>query len=196
VRRLARTPAGRISLVSIQPGTHRFGSDNATLRVKTGRHGAAAKAGHDLVIEVTSWHATLDVGEDPGQISLNVDADGGSLRVQEGSGGIQPLNDEDKEEIRQTIDAEVLRGKPVEFRSTDVDAADGGRLLRVSGALGIAGRSHPLDFELSVGAEGQIRGGATLKQTDWGIKPYSGLFGALKVADEVEVVVETGRPSG
>jgi hypothetical protein len=164
--------------------------------VKTARRGAAAKAGHDLVIEVTSWQATLDVGEEAGQISLELDADGGSLRVQEGIGGIQPLNDKDKEEIRQTIDAEVLAGGPVEFRSTDVDAADGGRLLRVSGALEMAGRSHPLDFELSVGPEGRITGGATLKQTDWGIKPYSGLFGALKVADEVEVVVEADTPSG
>jgi polyisoprenoid-binding protein YceI len=182
--------------VSIQPGTHRFGPDNATLRVKTRRRGAAAKAGHDLIIEVTSWQATLEVGEDTGQIALELDADGGSLRVQEGTGGIQPLNDEDKEEIRKTIDAEVLEGKRVEFRSTDVDAADRGRLLRVGGALEMAGRSHPLDFELSVGPEGRITGGATLKQTDWGIKPYSGLFGALKVSDEVEVVVESGAPSG
>ena len=28
--------------------------------------------------------------------------------------------------------------------------------------------------------------------TDWGIKPYSTLFGALKVADEVEIVLDTG----
>ena len=181
--------------MSIQPGAHRFGPDNATLRVKTGRRGAAAKAGHDLVIDVTSWQATLDVGDEEGQIRLELDADAGSLRVHEGTGGIQPLDDDDKEEIRRTIDDQVLEGHPIEFRSTGVEISDDGRRLRVSGDLEMAGQGHSVDFELSVTSEGQITGGATLKQTDWGIKPYSGLFGALKVADEVEVVVKAGPRS-
>ena len=33
-----------------------------------------------------------------------------------------------------------------------------------------------------------------VKQTDWGIKPYSALFGALKVADEVEVAIDAACP--
>jgi hypothetical protein len=59
----------------------------------------------------------------------------------------------------------------------------------------MAGNSHPVELELSASPEGQISGGATLKQTDWGIKPYSALFGALRVADEVEVLVEASLPS-
>jgi polyisoprenoid-binding protein YceI len=181
-------------VVSINAGTHRLGPDNATLRVKTGRRGAAAKAGHDLVIDVTSWKATLEVGDDPGQIGLELDADARSLRVLEGTGGVQELGDEDKVEVNRTINDEVLKGQPIEFRSTEVDASDGGRRLRVTGTLKMAGNANPVEFELGVGSEGQIAGGATLKQTDWGIKPYSGLFGALKVADEVEVVVEASPP--
>jgi polyisoprenoid-binding protein YceI len=151
-------------------------------------------AGHDLVIDVTSWEATLEVGDDPGQIGLNLNADAGSLRVREGTGGVQELGDEDKTEIQQTIDDEVLKGQPIEFRSTEVEATEGGRRLRVRGDLQMAGNGHPVEFELGVGSDGKITGGATLKQTDWGIKPYSGLFGALKVADEVEVVVEASPP--
>jgi polyisoprenoid-binding protein YceI len=151
-------------------------------------------AGHDLVIDVTSWEATLEVGDDPGQIGLNLNADAGSLRVREGTGGVQELGDEDKTEIQQTIDDEVLKGQPIEFRSTEVEATEGGRRLRVRGDLQMAGNGHPVEFELGVGSDGKITGGATLKQTDWGIKPYSGLFGALKVADEVEVVVEASSP--
>ena len=162
--------------------------------MKTGRHGAAAKAGHDLLIEVTSWEATLDAGEDQGQIRLELTADAGSLRVIEGTGGIQSLGDDDKVEIQQTIDDEVLKGQRIEFRSTGVEFSDGGRHLRVSGDLEMAGNSHPVEIELSVSSEGQLSGGATLRQTDWGIKPYSGLFGALKVADEVEVVGEASLP--
>ena len=69
----------------IEAGTHRLGPHNATLTVETKRKGAAAKAGHDLVIEVTSWEAELDVAKDP---AITLTADGGSLRVREGSGGV------------------------------------------------------------------------------------------------------------
>ena len=36
-----------------QPGKYSLGPGQATLRILTGRSGAAAKAGHDLSIEVT-----------------------------------------------------------------------------------------------------------------------------------------------
>ena len=84
----------------------------------------------------------------------------------------------------------MLRGEPIEFRSTSAEAAEGGRRLRVGGDLEIAGRSHPIEFELSIGSDDKITGSATVKQSNWGIEPYSGLFGALKVVDEVEVGVE------
>ena len=83
------------------------GPHNATLTVETKRKGAAAKAGHDLVIEVTSWEAELDVAKDP---AVTLRADGGSLRVREGSGGVTTLGDEEKAGIEQTIDDEVLKG--------------------------------------------------------------------------------------
>jgi polyisoprenoid-binding protein YceI len=159
--------------------------------VRTGRQGAAAKAGHDLVIDVTSWSATLQVGEDSSPSSVELEADAGSLRVREGTGGVQALGDDDKADIQTTIDGEVLRGKPIEFRSTAVEPAEGGR-LRVAGDLTLAGSEHPVEFELEVGDDGAIAGTAVVKQSDWGIKPYSALFGALKVKDEVEVEVSTG----
>jgi hypothetical protein len=37
----------------------KLGPDNARLTVRTGRGGAAAKAGHNQVLEVTRWSATL-----------------------------------------------------------------------------------------------------------------------------------------
>ena len=69
----------------LPPGTHAFGPENGILAVRTGRTGAAAMAGHDLVIDVTAWQARLEVGE---QISLVLDADATSLRVREGTGGM------------------------------------------------------------------------------------------------------------
>ena len=45
--------------MSLQTGTYKLGPADGTLSVRTGRTGAAAKAGHDLVIHVTAWEATL-----------------------------------------------------------------------------------------------------------------------------------------
>src|ERR671910_65653 len=137
-----------------------FGPENARLTVRTGRTGAASKAGHDLLIEVKSWSATLDPEADP---ALTLTADSRSLRVLEGTGGVQALDDDDRAGIRQTIDDEVLEGRPIAF-------------------------------ELVSGADGGLVGTAIVKQTDWGMKPYSALFGTLKVADEVEVAVDTRVP--
>lgn len=169
---------------------HRLGPADATLSVRTGRLGAAAKAGHDLLIEVTSWQATLDVGTDPEETSVELTADATSLRVREGSGGMQALGSDDKANIEQTIDAEVLGRRDIAFRSTGAIAAPDGSSLGVQGALTLAGTTHPIAFDLVLGDDGALSASAVVTQSEWGMKPYSALFGALKVADDVEVVLE------
>ncbi len=182
--------------MGIPAGTHTFGPENGALWVKTGRAGAAAQAGHDLLIQVTSWRATLEVGEDPAQTSIVLEADASSLRVQDGFGGMQPLGDEDKASIEQTIDDEILKQTDIEFRSTAVQPADGGKIA-VQGELTLVGTVHPLELEVEVGEDGRLSGSAVIKQTEWGITPYSALFGALKVADEVAVALDaTWRDTG
>jgi polyisoprenoid-binding protein YceI len=176
--------------MSIAPGKYAVGPDNAKLVVNTGRGGAAAKAGHDLVIEVTKWSGTLELAEDPSDGSVTLSADGGSLRVLEGNGGIQALGDDDKESITETIDDEILKSTKIEFRSTAVDADPDGGQLRVSGELELKGTKRPLEFELALTQDGHLTGVAIVKQSDWGIKPYSTLFGTLKVTDEVKVTID------
>jgi polyisoprenoid-binding protein YceI len=178
--------------VSPQTGTYRLGPDDGTLSVRTGRAGAAAKAGHDLLIEVAAWEATLRLGDDPAETSMELDADARSLRVREGTGGIQSLGDDDVANIHSTIDDEILKGEAIAFRSTQVTGADG--RLAVQGELTLAGTTRPLGFDLAVGDDGRLTGVALVKQTDWGMKPYSTLFGALKVADEVRVEIDAALP--
>ena len=159
--------------MALAAGTYRFGPENATLSVRTGRSGAAAKAGHDLLLHVTAWHATLEVRRGSAGSSLVLDADATSMRVREGTGGMQALDDDDKANIEQTIDDEVLHGLAIGFRSTSVEvAADDGR-LEVNGDLTLFGTTHPIAFGVAVDADGMLRGAAVVKQTDWGMKPYS-----------------------
>jgi polyisoprenoid-binding protein YceI len=167
------------------PPRHRFGPENGSLVVKTYREGLAAKAGHDLVIEVTRWEATLDTAAG----TLELTADPSSLAVREGLRGVKPLTDGDRAEIRRIIDEKALGGRPIAFRSGAVRMPAGPGRLSVDGELTLAGRTGPLSAQLEVD-DGRIAGTIALTQSDWGIKPYRGLMGALKVRDEVEIVVD------
>jgi polyisoprenoid-binding protein YceI len=176
--------------VTIAPGSHRIGNDDGSLVVKTYREGLAAKAGHDLVIEVTRWEATIDVAAG----TLELTADPGSLEVREGLRGVKPLTDRDRGEIRKNIDEKVLGRQPVEFRSSAVRSPAGPGRLAIEGELTMAGQTHPVAAQLDVGGDGLVAGTIALTQSAWGIKPYRGLMGALKVRDEVEIVIEARLP--
>jgi len=166
-----------------------LGPEDGTLTVRTGRPGAASKAGHDLRIEVTAWQGTLELGDSP---SVTLTADPRSLKVREGTGGVKSLDDDDKANIEQTIDDEVLRRDQITFRSTDVAAAENG--LRVTGDLTLLGRTAPLVLDVAVN-DGTITAAGVVRQTDFGMKPYSALFGALKVADEVRISLAAAWPA-
>ena len=175
----------------IAAGSHRLGPDNASLVVKTYREGVASKVGHDLVIEVTDWTATLAVG---GESSLELRADPRSLRVREGLHGLKPLSGKDRDEILRNIEQKVLGTGEITFRSRHV-AADGDRLT-IDGDLTLAGATRPVGAEAVVSADGTAATTIPLDQSEWGIKPYRGLMGALKVRDEVEIVFEARLPVG
>jgi polyisoprenoid-binding protein YceI len=178
--------------VEIPAGTHTFGPENGSMWVKTERGGAAAVAGHDLLIQVTDWEVTLEVGADAGPSSLTARVDSTSLRVQEGFGGMQPLDDADRENIDQTINDEVLMATEIGFRSTSVETTETG--LAVEGELTLAGTVHPLAFDISF-ADGRFGSSVVVKQTNWGMEPYSALFGTLRVADELEITVNAALSS-
>jgi polyisoprenoid-binding protein YceI len=173
---------------------YHLGPDNATLSLRTGRTGAAAKAGHDLLIDVTAWSATLVLAKDPAHTTATLDADPTSLRVREGTGGMQTLAEDDKTSIATTIDQEILKRAAIAFRSTTAAAAADPRQITITGELTLAGHTHPLAFELLIGADGTLNAHTALRQTDWGIKPYSTLFGALKVTDNIEITLTTTPP--
>lgn len=171
--------------MSDAPDGYTLGPEQGELLVHTRRKGAAAKAGHDLEIVVGHWRATLDLGQSP---SASLSADSSSLRVREGRGGIQALDDADKQNINRAIRDEVLKATTIAFRSTAVDRAGEG--LQVRGELELMGLTRPLDFDVELRPGDKLSARATVNQTDWGMKPYSALLGALKVADEVEITLE------
>lgn len=157
-----------------------IGPREATLTVHTGREGLAARAGHDLEIVVQEWSATL-TDTDPPVFELTADA--GSLHPAEGHGGAKPLTDGDRKKIRKNIINDVLGSGQITFRSSGAG----------TGELTLKGTTRAVPFSLSLDG-GAIAGEARFSQTDFGIVPYTGLFGALKVADEVRITVAGTLP--
>jgi polyisoprenoid-binding protein YceI len=178
--------------VALASGIHRLGPENASLQVKTYREGMAAKVGHDLVIDVTRWDATVDLTAS----TVELNADPRSLEVREGVRGLKPLTDKDRSEIHKNIDDKILKGQPIAFRSTAVRLSEAGGPLVVDGELTMAGKTRPVTAQLDVDADSRVRGTIPLTQSDWGIKPYRWLMGALKVRDELEIVLDARLPAG
>src|ERR1044072_9507022 len=109
---------GTIGVMPIETGTHKIGPSNGSLKVKTGKEGAAAALAHDLVIAVESWEATVEGGESP---SISLTADPGSTKVLEGTGGKKALSYKDKEDIRKSIGDKVLGSSQITLQSSSVD---------------------------------------------------------------------------
>jgi polyisoprenoid-binding protein YceI len=118
---------------------------------------------------------------------VSVDVDVGSLEVRAGSGGIKPLTDSDRAQIKKTIEQQVLhtgQHPAIAFRSTRVaGTADS---FTVDGGLTIEGVTQPVTVHGRISGA-HVQGSATIVQTRWGIRPYTGFFGALKLSDEVTV---------
>jgi YceI-like domain len=178
--------------VALAVGSHRLGSGDASLWVMTYREGVAARVGHDLVLAVMSWEATVEIGSDPAAWAVQLSADPRSLEVREGLHGVKPLTDKDRDEIGRRIEERVLRGRPIRFRSSSVRPGDG--RLEVEGELTLAGATRPIGAQVDVDDDGNAAATVVLRQSDWGIKPYSGMFGALKVRDDVEIRLTARLP--
>jgi polyisoprenoid-binding protein YceI len=177
----------------IATGSHRLGPDNGTLEIRTYREGMASKVGHDLIIEVREWEATLTVPEDPQQSTVALSADPRSLHVREGLRGLKPLSDKDRAEIRKNIDEKALGSDPITFRSRRLELTEDGGRLTAEGDLTMAGNTRAVSADLEIEPSGRVTGTIPLTQSEWGIKPYRGLMGALKVRDSLEVVLDV-RP--
>jgi hypothetical protein len=183
--------------VAASEGNFRLGPDSGRVVIKTGRAGLAARAGHDLTIEVTRWSAQIEVpAEENGGVGaamVSAELDLGSLEVREGTGGVKPLTDGDRREIKKTMSG-ILGDATASFTSSRVipAGASGGA---VEGTVTLNGKTQPARLQVTAPGPGRYRGTATVTQSGFGIKPYTGFFGALKLRDEVglEFEVDLGQ---
>ncbi len=189
--------ASSIRLTFVIPtGTFDIGPSQGTFQLHTSREGMAKKIGHDLVIEATSWSAKVNAdGANVASSSAKVTVDTRSFKVVSGAGGAKPLSDKDRKDIEENIDKKVLKTDKfpeITFSSTKVQDNGGGKAT-VHGDLTIMGTARPASMDVVVVGD-KATGTMTVTQSDWGIKPFSALMGALKLADTLTIKVEASIP--
>jgi polyisoprenoid-binding protein YceI len=179
----------------VTPDVWRFDGSEGQLLVRTDVTGRAAKMGHRLTIAMNSWRATVKWADgEPAEVELTVDVD--SLQVLRGEGGVTPLSGPEKALARsnalKTLGTD--RSPQIHFKTSDIAKTSEG--YRLTGSLDIHGVTRERVIELHVDDRGdswQLSCQADVRQTDFGVKPYSMLMGSMKVVDAVTVVFTADR---
>jgi polyisoprenoid-binding protein YceI len=156
-------------------------ASNVEILVYTFRQGLLAAVGHDLCLRVT--RLSVDVGADD---AITCEVDAASLRA---SG----VSADDARKIEKNAADDVLAARrfpTITFRSTRV-VRDGER-ARVEGTLTLHGATRPLAFDAVADAT-RWRAEVRLDVRDFGIKPYSAMFGTLRVRADVRVTLAVPR---
>ncbi|HLK01804.1 MAG TPA: YceI family protein, partial [Streptosporangiaceae bacterium] len=148
--------------MAVRAGTFTLDPDTGRLLIRTSRTGLAARAGHDLLIEVTRWSARVEVPEsgDPAGATITAEIDLSSLAVREGTGGVKPLTDADRADIHRTVRKILPRdGTVARFRSSRVIATAGGGAIE--GSVELNGKSQPVRLQLTELTPARYQGSAT-----------------------------------
>jgi polyisoprenoid-binding protein YceI len=157
------------------------------LHILTSVDGRAAKMGHRLTIALNSWQGTVRwSGEEPASGELTVDVD--SLEVLHGEGGLTPFTGAEKGVCRSNAlkSLDTKKFPQIRFSAERITRTAGG--YRLDGTVDIHGTSRPQSVDVTVTDVGDalaLSAQVAVKQTDFGVKPFSLMMGALKVADEV-----------
>jgi polyisoprenoid-binding protein YceI len=184
-----------VARVTPTEGNYDLGPASGRLLVRTARSGLGRRAGHDLTLEVTRWsgRASVDPAE-PASSAVSAEIEVDSFEVREGTGGVMALTGSDRDEIAKIIRDKVLYASAhpvITFRSTEVEGTP--ESFTVEGDLTIMGVTKPVTVRGQVSGD-RLTGSATVVQSQWGIKPYSALFGQLRVADPVEIEFDLALP--
>jgi polyisoprenoid-binding protein YceI len=170
-------------------------ASDGQLLIKTGVTGRAARMGHRLTIAMNSWRGVVNwAGDKPSSVDLDVDVD--SLEVLRGEGGVTPLSGPEKTLARSSALKSLGAGRfrTISFRADDVQATSSG--YRLTGTLQIYGVTKPQVVELKVDDiddSWRMTCEAQVRQSEFGIKPYSMFIGSMKVTDDVTVAFAATR---
>lgn len=159
------------------------------LQVHTGKGGLLGGLGHEHDVRAHAYAGTVVYDpEDPSRSRVTLIVPTDSLEV------VIADDSSDIPEITEAMRRKVLRVDSfpeIRFSSTGVTVRDS--TLHLLGDLTMAGVTRPVEVDLVLGVTPQIlhaRGSFAVKQTDFGIRPYSAALGTIKVKNEVTFTID------
>lgn len=179
--------------VAPMPADWHFDPACATLQVHTDVDGAAGRFGHRLTIVIRTWQATVTFADDETPTAMSLTAQLDSLHVEHGTGGVTPLTPPERAVARSNAlkTLGVRRFPTVNYQSDTISPTATG--YRLAGVLSLHGRSHDQVVDVDVAQRDEVwslTSTSEVSQRDFGIKPFSMMMGAMRVADVVTVTFE------
>jgi polyisoprenoid-binding protein YceI len=165
-----------MSAQQLQIDTHK-----SVMTIHVGKSGVFSGFAHNHEIAAPITGGNVNISNPP-SVELRVDAR--QLRVRD-----PDASEKDRNEIQKTmlgpgvLDTE--RHQEIAYKSDVVEAAGAGHWT-VRGKLTLKGQTRPVTVDV-IEKAGHYTGHATLKQTDFGIKPVKVAGGTVTVKDEVRV---------
>lgn len=166
-------------------------ADQVQCHVFTYKEGMLSALAHDLELRVTRLH--LEISEH-NAVSARFDAT--SLIVLHALKDGQPtqqLSAADRRKIEKTLTSDVLDVRRYPEIGFEASAAPSGEDFVLSGTLTLNGHARALTLRAHL-RDGHMVTEATVHQPDYGIQPFSAMFGALKIRPDVQVRISLPWP--
>jgi len=178
-RTLLLAVASLVCALGVSAQQHNIDTQKSTLTIHVGKTGAFSGLGHEHEVRAPIHSGTADTGSHPA-VEIHVNAS--DLRVID-----KDQSEKDRAEVQKTmLGPEVLNSEvhqEIVFKSTAAEPAGEGRWT-LRGNLTLRGQTRPVTVQVML-KDGRYTGEATVKQTDFGIKP-PGKAG-VRAKDEVKI---------
>ncbi len=179
MRILFLAAASLVYVLRVSAQQQNVDTQKSTLTIHVGKAGAFSSLGHEHEVRAPIHSGTADTGSHPA-VEIHVNA--GELRVID-----VDASETERAEVEKTmLGPEVLdsEGHPeIVFKSTNAESLGQGRWV-VQGNLTLRGQTHPVRVQVTL-KDGHYTGEATVKQTEYGIRP-PGKAG-VRAKDEVRI---------
>lgn len=172
----------------------RFDRSSATCNIYVFKEGLLSSFGHDLCVTVSSF--LIEISDDARSITARFDPESVHVGCAVVNGVENPdrLKEDEKKEIDRNIFVDVLQAaffREISLKSSSVTKED--TSYNVDATLNLHGKEKQIYF--TVKDEGEnLSADIWLHLPDFGIKPFSALFGTLRIKPDVLIRIKI--PSG
>jgi polyisoprenoid-binding protein YceI len=166
-----------------------YDSSTADCALYTFKDGLLARLAHDLRLRVDDLRVTVD----PAARTVQATVATASVHVvcfrRDGRDVAAPIGAFERRQIEGHLHDDVLASaRYPEARFVSTETGPGADSFTVRGTLTLHGQSRPIVAAVQRQGDRYVAT-VDLRPSEFGIKPYSAALGALKVKDEVKVVV-------